>query len=102
MYRLNRARKASPLIIAALLGMLVVRQYLRPDVQVSADAGRFDHVFVVSPAFLYNGNPGVLLMDKRNGNLWFIAKNIVANTLTFGEPVFIARVPLEKLDQAPR
>jgi hypothetical protein len=41
-------------------------------------------------------------MDKRNGNLWFIAKNIIGNSVTFGEPVFIARLPLEKLDQQPR
>ncbi len=102
MYRLHCVLKLSPLVITVLLGLLVVRSYVKPDVQVSADSGRFDYVHVATATFLYRGDQGVLLMDKRNGNIWFIGRNNTAGVLSFDEPVFLARIPLEKLDQAPR
>jgi len=56
----------------------------------------------VSPAYIYNGMPGVLLMDKRNGNVWFLGKYTDNMKVTFGDPVFVAHVPLEKVDEAAR
>ena len=74
-----------------------------PEIEATASASseRFDYVYVVSPMYLYQGAQGVLLMDRRNGNIWFVAKGNEGN-LTFRDPVFVARLPLEKLDQAPR
>ena len=42
-----------------------------------------------------------LLLDKRNGNVWFIPKGDDIN-ISFRDPAFVVRIPLEKLDQAPR
>jgi hypothetical protein len=47
---------------------------------------------------LYKGQQGLLALDKRNANVWFIPKS----NDQFGDPVFVLRVPFEKLDQAPR
>ena len=83
--------------IAVFLAMIALRPYLQP-VGVRADAARFDHIFIASAAFLYNGEQGLLLLDKRNGNVWFIARM----NKGFKDPVFIIRVPFEKLDDMPR
>ena len=48
--------------------------------------------------FLYKGQQGLLVMDRRNANVWFIPK---AND-QFQAPVFLIRIPFEKLDQAPQ
>lgn len=88
------------LVIALCFGIIAVRPYVHPEETVLAFEGRFDHVNVISPMFLYKGNQGVLLLDKRNGNIWFIAKG-KEEVLTYMDPVFIARLPLEKLDTAP-
>jgi len=48
--------------------------------------------------FLYKGAQGLLVMDRRNANVWFIPKT----GDQFGAPVFVIRVPFEKLDQAPQ
>jgi len=90
-------------VVVGLIGAVEVfrRPHLRPDASVLADSGRFDYVNVISSMFLYQGNQGVLLMDKRNGNVWFIPKGNEM-TITFRDPVFVTRLPLEKLDQAPR
>jgi hypothetical protein len=85
--------------IALLLGIIVIRPYLYPESIASADAGTFEHVMIVSGAFLYKGSQGVLLLDKRNGNIWFIGRGDQAS-LTFRDPVLLGRLPLEKLDHA--
>lgn len=93
-------------MVLLMAGLIVMVEVIRrPDspleAKVSANSERFDHVTVISPMYLYQGAQGVLLMDRRNGNIWFIAKGNEVN-LTFRDPVFVARLPLEKLDQAPR
>jgi hypothetical protein len=100
MYKTDWVLKAALLAIALFLGIIAVRPYFTPDLKVSADAGRFEHVHIVSPSFAYKGSTGVLLMDKRNGNVWFIAKSDDFN-ISFKDPVFVVHVPLEKLDQTP-
>jgi hypothetical protein len=101
MHKSDWTVRALLLIIAVLLAAFVFRPYWRPEINASADSGRFDYVYVVSPMFLYQGGQGVLLMDKRNGNVWFIGRGNDVN-ISFRDPVFVTRVPLEKLDQAPR
>ena len=66
---------------------------------VSANTVRFDYMDVVSSAYPYQGRHGLLLLDKRNGNVWFIANG---NDLSgnFKDPVFVTRLSLENLDQA--
>jgi hypothetical protein len=66
---------------------------VRPGVAYAAEA-RFDHVAIVSAAFLYKGEPGLLLLDKRNGNVWYMGHK----QAVFEEPVLLGRVPFEKLD----
>jgi hypothetical protein len=90
-------------IIAVLLGMIVARSYLVPEMVVAADSGRFDYLNVVSPAYIYNGRQGVLLLDKRNGNVWFLEKSTADNMkVSFSDPIFVTHVPLEKIDEAAR
>jgi hypothetical protein len=48
--------------------------------------------------YLYKGVQGLLVLDRRNGNVWFIPK---VNEV-FQDPVFVVRMQFEKLDQAPR
>jgi len=103
MYRSEWLLKLAFLVIAVLFVAIVLHPYFKPDIKASADSGRFDYVCVVSPMFLYQGNQGVLMMDKRNGNVWFIAKSgDGTGNIAFKDPVFVARLPLEKLDEAPR
>jgi len=94
--------KAALWLIALFLGIIALRPLYSPEARVSADTSKFDHVYIVSPMFLYKGQQGLLLMDKRNGNVWFIGRGNDQLTLKYGEPVFIIQIPLEKLDQAPR
>jgi hypothetical protein len=99
----DRMLKVVLLIIALLLGMIVARPYLVPEMAVAADSGRFDYLSVVSAVYIYNGRPGVLLLDKRNGNVWFLGKQTSGNMKSsFGDPEFVAHVPLEKVDEAVR
>jgi hypothetical protein len=102
MDRSDRMLKMVLLVIAVLLGMIAVRPYLVPETAVTADSGRFDYLTVVSPAYVYNGRQGVLLMDKRNGNVWFLARYTDNMKVTFADPQFLAHVPLEKVDEAAR
>jgi len=94
--------KSALLAIAISLGMIAIRPYLAPEQKVAADSGRFDYVYVVSPSFIYNGANGVLLLDKRNGNVWFTQRNADNMKLVFKDPVFVVRLPLEKMDEAAR
>jgi hypothetical protein len=88
-------------IIAILLGVIASKLQLDRPLPVRADTGRFDYVQVLAAPYLYNGNQGVLLLDKRNGNVWFISKvqDMTMKKTSFKDPVFIVRVPLEKLDE---
>lgn len=96
----DRILKLMLLFIAVLLGMIAVRPYVVPEMAVIGDSGRFDYLIVVSPAYIYNGRQGVLLMDKRNGNVWFLGRYTDNMKVTFGDPVFVAHVPLEKVNEA--
>ena len=98
MRRDDRAVKVILLTIALFLGMIALRPLIEPGAKVFAEGARFDHVYIVSPLFLYKGQQGLLVMDRRNANVWFIPK--VDDQ--FKTPVFMLRVPLEMLDQAPR
>jgi hypothetical protein len=53
---------------------------------------------IVSAVFIYKGAQGMLVMDRRNGNVWFFPKQ----NETFMDPVFVMHLQFEKLDQAPR
>lgn len=90
-----------PLMMAAIIAILALQLSFRPDVVASADSGRFDYVYVISPMFLYQGNQGVLLLDKRYGDVWLFARGNDMN-ISFREPLFVTRLPLGKLDQPPR
>jgi hypothetical protein len=94
--------KSTLLIIALSLGAIAIRPYVAPAVNVSADALHYDHILIISAAFLYQGSQGVLVLDKRNGNVWFFGRAGDNMTVSFKDPQFLIRLPLEKLDQAPR
>ena len=103
MHRADWFLKVTFMVIAVLLGAIALHPYVKPDIKVLADSGRFNYVYVVSPMYLYQGHQGVLIMDERNGNVWFVAKvHDGSANIAFKEPVFVARLPLEKLDDAPR
>ena len=87
-------------VLAAVLAIVEVRPLLITETRVRADSARFDHVSVISPMYLYQGRQGILIMDKRNGNVWFIARGDNTN-ISFRDPVFVVHVPLEKLETAP-
>jgi len=84
-----------------LLGMIAARPFFLAEVKVSADTGQFDYVTIISAGFLYQGNQGVLLLDRRNGNVWFIGKGS-GMEISFKDPIFVVRLPLEKMNQTPR
>jgi hypothetical protein len=94
--------KSTLLAIAVFLGMIALRPYFVPERIARADSGRFDYVQIISAQFLYNGAQGVLMLDKRNGNVWFTARNAENMKIAFKDPVFVVRVPLEKMDDAAR
>ena len=53
---------------------------------------------ILATTFLYKGRPGLLLLDRRNGNIWYVPKQ----DDVFKDPVFLMRMQFEKLDQAPQ
>jgi len=89
------------LVIALCLAVNAVRPYVHPEQTALAYAGGFDYVEIVSPMFLYKGSQGVLVWDKRNGNVWFIGRDEDFK-LSLKDPVLVVRLPLEKLTQAPQ
>ena len=93
----DRTLKAILLAIALFLGMIAVRPFIQPE-KVQAQAARFDHVQLLSMMFLYKGQQGLLVTDRRNGNVWFIPKV----DEVFRDPIFVVQMHWEKLDQAPR
>jgi|SRR5947199_5440060 hypothetical protein len=96
----ERLLKAILTISALILG-LVALQAFRGGSIVSAASGRYDYVSIISPMFVYKGVQGVLLLDSRNGNIWFVPKGNDFN-VSFKDPVFVIRLPLDKLDSAPQ
>jgi hypothetical protein len=90
--------KAILLLIAVFLGVLALRPVIQPSATVLAQPARFDHVMIASTSFLYKGFPGMLVMDKRNGNVWFYQR---ANE-SFKDPVFVIRLEFEKIDRNPQ
>ncbi len=94
----DRTFQAILLAIALLLGMIAVHPFFEPRVQVHAESAKFDHVQIVATTFLYKGQQGLLVLDRRNANVWFIPRS----GDQFGTPVFVIRVPFEKLDEAPQ
>jgi hypothetical protein len=91
MYKNEWAVRIILLVVILLLG---VRTFFDPVDKVLAQPARFDHVMIVSTGFLYKGQQGLLVMDKRNANVWFFPR---VND-TFQNPVLILRLPFEKLD----
>ena len=98
MHRIDWTQRIVLVIIAVFLGMIALRPLVDPPQSALAQAARFDHVTILSAAFLYKGGQGLLVMDRRNGNVWFLPK---VNDV-FRDPVFVIRMEFEKLDQAPR
>ena len=98
MEKSDRFLKAMLLVIALFLGIIALRPLIEPAVQARAQAATYDHVTIVAATFLYKGQQGLLVLDRRNANVWFIPK--VGDQ--FQAPVFVIRVPFEKLDQAPQ
>jgi hypothetical protein len=97
MSNIDRSVKVILATIAFFLGMIAVRPLFEPSTTVLAQPARFDHVFIVSTVFIYKGQQGMLVMDRRNANVWFIPK--LGDQ--FKDPTFVMRLPFEKLDQAP-
>ena len=86
------------LFLVLLLALNLTRPVYLPPVTAAADSATFEHVHVVAPLFLYKGKQGLLLLDKRNGNVWFVGKEDELD-LKYGDPVLVTRIPLEKLNQ---
>src|ERR1700753_3846575 len=101
MTRTDRFTKIILLIIAFGILLLAIRPYAAPEQKAWADSTPYDHVMILSATFLYQGGQGVLAMDKRNGNVWFFPRG-QGMTLSFGDPQFVVRLPLDKLDKAPQ
>lgn len=102
-YRIDWTFRVILLTIAVFLGIIALRPLVYPSREVLAQAARFDHIYIVSPTFLYKGAQGLLLMDKRNGNVWFIPKGNDASQMPFsGSPSYIFRIPFERLDSPPQ
>jgi hypothetical protein len=98
MWKPDWVLKTTLMVLTFFLGMIAVRPLLHPDHEVSAQSARFDHVYIVSPVFIYKGQTGLLVMDRRNANVWFIPKV----DEKFQNPIYVFRVPFEKLDEVPR
>lgn len=93
----DRTLKVILITIALFLAIIALRPFFDPGTKVMAQAARFDHVYLASAAFLYKGQQGLLVMDRRNANVWFIPK--VGDQ--FQTPVFVIRLPFDKLDELP-
>jgi hypothetical protein len=98
MWKADRTLKAILAIIAVFLGIIAMRPFFDPPTTALAQSARFDHVFIASTVFLYKGNQGMLVMDRRNANVWFIPK--VSDN--FQDPIYVMKLPFEKLDHAPQ
>jgi hypothetical protein len=102
-YRIDWTFRIVLLMLTVFTGVIALRPLIYPPRDVLAQAARFDHINILSPTFLYKGAQGLLLMDKRNGNVWFIPKGNDTSQAPFsGAPAYIFRIPFEKLDSAPQ
>ena len=90
--------KAILMTIALSSGFIAMRPFFDPADKVEAQTAKFDHVCLLPTVFLHKGQQGFLLMDRRNANVWFIPKT----DDKLEAPVFVIRVPFEKLDQSPQ
>ena len=99
---MNLLSKVALWVLTVVLGIIALRPLSSPDLKVSAESSRFDHINIVSPLFLFKGAQGLLVLDRRNGNVWFIGKHADEMDLRYREPVFVTQIPFEKLDQPPR
>ena len=97
MWKTDWVLKATLMAIAGFLGINALTPLLQPQ-QVMAEQSRFDHVYIMSPMFLHKGQQGLLVMDRRNANIWFIPKV----DEKYQNPMYLFRLPFEKLDQVPR
>jgi hypothetical protein len=61
---------------------------------------RFDHVSILANNWIRNGRQGILLLDRRNGNVWFMGTQSEKGP-GLVDPVYLGRVPFEKLDEIP-
>jgi hypothetical protein len=98
MQRMDWTTKLIFWLIASFLGILASRSVFEPIPAVQAQAARFDHVTILATTFLYKGRQESLLLDRRNGNVWFVPRQ----EDVFKDPVFVTRMQFEKLDQAPQ
>jgi hypothetical protein len=94
----DRTLKALLMVIALFLAMIAIRPFFYPATDVLAQSARFDHVQLIATTFLYKGQQGLLVLDRRNANVWFIPRT----QDQFQAPVFVIRLPFEKLDQSPQ
>jgi hypothetical protein len=95
--------KLTMMATVLLLGLITLDQLFEPRVKAQAEAARFDHVQVVSTAFIHKGQLGLLLLDRRNANVWFAQRSTdESGRVPFEDPVFLFRAPFEKLDQMPQ
>jgi hypothetical protein len=90
--------KAILLAIAIATGLQALRPLTQPPATVLAQPATYDHVFIASTAFLYKGQQGMLVLDKRNANVWFFPKAAER----FLDPVFVMQLPFDKIDQRGR
>ena len=88
-------------LIAVLIALAILRSFSPFNLTAVADSSRFEHIHIVSPVFLYKGQQGLLVLDKRNGNVWFIGRHNSELTLNYDNPVFVTKIPFDKLDSSP-
>ncbi len=100
--KLTQPTKLVLLIAVLIVWPLGVLTYLNNPSRAHADSSRFDHVQIIGTSFLYKGSQGVLLLDRRNGNIWFMPRGQDMESTWFKDPVFLLRAPLEKLDNPPQ
>src|SRR5579864_7653550 len=74
MHKADWTLKAILMTIALFLGMIALRPLVDPATKVMAQPAKYEHVFIVSPVFLFKGHQGILVLDQRNANVWFIPK----------------------------
>ena len=66
---------------------------------ISELEGNFSNAFftaerMLSPMYLYQSRQGIVLLDKRTGNVRFSPKGDEIN-ISFRDPSFVVRIPLE-------
>jgi len=100
-HKTNFSLKLAILATTFLLGIVATGQLFEPGVKVQAEGARFDHVQIISTTFIHQGQLGLLLLDRRNGNVWFLPMSTDESRRDpLGDPVFLVRVRFEKLDKA--